>query len=566
MGQIYRLKNLINNKVYIGLTTRNFECRYGKSGIKSVYSKKKKDNSHICNSIEKYGFDCWDIEILHDNILDIEELKKLEKYYISKYKSNNPKYGYNKTLGGENVADSLKKKVICINDQNIFDSLADAGEYYNISYTAISQCCLGKTQQVYGKQFAYYEEGKKYELKEISNECFKQVVCVNTMEKFNTITAAATKYNVNIEAIRQACNNHYKGATAGGMQWDYYEEGKEYELIDKTYYNSKRVICINTGEIYESISEAEKINNIRGVGACCRGKAHTIGGCQWEFYEDGKKYKLKEIQYKIGNRKKVICIETQKVYNSIADAENETGATNISLVILKERQTSGGMHWDYYEEGKEYKLKDYIVKRVYSNQQKVICINTGVVYESITQAQKETGVNNISAVCRGKFLTAGGMQWSYYEEGKEYALREPKLKECRADKVKKSKAERKEKVPKIRKVICIDTNIVYDSLELAAKDVGVSKGAISACCLGKNKTSAGMQWSYYIPDETYEKKEIINKDSGKPKKRVLCIETNTIYNSLIEADKATGVSFKNISAVCRGKRARAGGFTWKFIE
>lgn len=117
-----------------------------------------------------------------------------------------------------------------------------------------------------------------------------------------------------------------------------------------------------------------------------------------------------------------------------------------------------------------------------------------------------------------------------------------------------------------RKVICIDTGVIYDSLEEAAKEVDVSKGAISACCLGKSKTSAGMQWEYYNPNKIYTKKEIVNKDSGKPKKRVLCIETNIVYDSISDADKATGVSFKNISAVCRGKRGKAGGFTWKFIE
>lgn len=561
MGQIYMIQNLINNKVYVGLTTRKFEYRYGKNGIRSVYVKQKHSNAHLCSSIEKYGFDCWEIKILHDNVTDVEELKSLEKYYVSKYKSNDPKYGYNKTAGGDTTADRFKKKVICINDQKIFDSIADAGEYYNVSHTAISQCCLGKIQQVYGNQFAYYEEGKKYELKEITNECFKAVVCINTMEKFDTITSASIKYNCNIEAIRQACNNHYKGATALGYQWDYFEEGKEYELFDKTYYNSRRVICINTGEIYESVSEAEKTNNISGISACCRGENHTAGGYQWEFYEEGRKYELKEIQYKT-NSKKVICIETQKVYDSIVNAQNETGATNISSVIAKERETSGGFHWDFYKEGNRYLLDDYIVERIYHNQQRVICINTGVIYNSITQAQKETGVNNISAVCRGKFLTAGGMQWSYYEEGKEYKLKEPKPKPLKQNKVKKPKM----KTPITKKVICIDTGIIYDSAEQASIDVGIDKRAISACCSGRSKTSGGMQWSYYNPDEVYIKKEIINKDSGKPKKKVLCIETNIIYNSISDANKATGIHFKNISAVCRGKRAKAGGFTWKFIE
>lgn len=50
--------------------------------------------------------------------------------------------------------------------------------------------------------------------------------------------------------------------------------------------------------------------------------------------------------------KKVICIETQEVFGSVAEASRHTGviATNISAVCKNRRRSAGGFHWEYIEE------------------------------------------------------------------------------------------------------------------------------------------------------------------------------------------------------------------------
>lgn len=47
-------------------------------------------------------------------------------------------------------------------------------------------------------------------------------------------------------------------------------------------------------------------------------------------------------------------------------------------------------------------------------------------------------------------------------------------------------------------------------------------------------------------------------------KRVHCIELNEVYPSLVDAEKATGVSRKSISATCWKRQATAGGYRWEF--
>lgn len=47
----------------------------------------------------------------------------------------------------------------------------------------------------------------------------------------------------------------------------------------------------------------------------------------------------------------------------------------------------------------------------------VVCVDTGVVYRSLRDAEQATGAKheNIAKVCRGKRDTAGGLRWRYFD-------------------------------------------------------------------------------------------------------------------------------------------------------
>lgn len=60
--------------------------------------------------------------------------------------------------------------------------------------------------------------------------------------------------------------------------------------------------------------------------------------------------------------------------------------------------------------------------------------------------------------------------------------------------------------------------------------------------------------------EAMKGKHINRKDQSK---KVLCIETEEIFDSIKDACRKTGIN--NISAVCLGKRKIAGGYHWKFV-
>ena len=92
---IYKITNLINNKVYIGLTTTELKVRWD-NHRQCV----KNDPRHLYCSMRKYGIENFTIEQI-DSADNIAKLGELERYYIEKYNSQNPSIGYNLSAGGQ---------------------------------------------------------------------------------------------------------------------------------------------------------------------------------------------------------------------------------------------------------------------------------------------------------------------------------------------------------------------------------------------------------------------------------------------------------------------------------
>lgn len=117
-GYVYKITNKINKKVYIGVTNRSFDKRYCYRGIgiERVYKFHKQRkingfsyNKHLLRSIEKYGFDAFEIVKEYDLAFSEEELKNKEIDYINKYDSFHN--GYNQTLGGDGTSGFIKPKL-----------------------------------------------------------------------------------------------------------------------------------------------------------------------------------------------------------------------------------------------------------------------------------------------------------------------------------------------------------------------------------------------------------------------------------------------------------------------
>lgn len=108
---IYKIENLINNKIYIGQSVDIRERLY-KHIWNSISSKDSRYNSPLYSAIRKYGKENFDFSILE--ILDIEKDKSKERlnereiYFIDKF--NSYRDGYNLTEGGNSTLNSYGEK------------------------------------------------------------------------------------------------------------------------------------------------------------------------------------------------------------------------------------------------------------------------------------------------------------------------------------------------------------------------------------------------------------------------------------------------------------------------
>ena len=105
-AEIYIITNLVNNKVYIGITkkkygstTYGYKQRFKKHIHNALGKTRNKECPKLYNAINKYGKDSFTIKLLEECTLENRAI--LEKQYISKYNSTDDRYGYNISLGGD---------------------------------------------------------------------------------------------------------------------------------------------------------------------------------------------------------------------------------------------------------------------------------------------------------------------------------------------------------------------------------------------------------------------------------------------------------------------------------
>ena len=254
-----------SGKVYIGITGQKPEKRW-RNG------EGYKHNDYFYRAILKYGWENIKHEIL-GNGLTKEQACDLEIELIAEYHATDPRYGYNISAGGEygslgvHPSSETRKKM----------SESRKGKHPSAeTRLKLSKANKGTNNPQYGKH-----------------------------------PSAETRRKIS-EATKGSNNPHY---------------GKHHSL-----------------EARKKMSEARKGKHLsaetrRKIGESLKGRPHLS-------HEARKK--LTEL-----NKKAVICVETGILYGSVTEAAESIGVVGsaISQVVRGSRKTSGGYHWKYANGG-----------------------------------------------------------------------------------------------------------------------------------------------------------------------------------------------------------------------
>lgn len=116
-------------------------------------------------------------------------------------------------------------------------------------------------------------------------------------------------------------------------------------------------------------------------------------------------------------------------------------------------------------------------------------------------------------------------------------------------------------------IVCISNNQVYDSSKLASELLNIPAKRICDVLKGRKLSYKGLKFRYVdeklnkIPDIKREKAIYFNKHTTS--KKIICIETNVVYESITKAAKELGVSSGAIRLVLRGKNKRVRNLTFR---
>ena len=245
-GYVYMVKNLVNGKIYFGITVNDFKKRY--SGDISKYT----HNDHLKRSINKYGIENFEINEQFDVAYNEDDLWDLEDMYICLY--DTIKNGYNERRSGS------KHK--------------GRGHFEHTEETKhkLSEAMRGEKNPNYGKQHTEEHKRKLSEtMKGEKNPNYGKQMSEEQKHKISE----ARKCQTLSEEHKQKIGQSIKGSKNG---------------------NAHKVICLETGQVFDCLVDAKKwcgLGSHTSISENCKKKRKSAGKhpitsekLHWMYYDE----------------------------------------------------------------------------------------------------------------------------------------------------------------------------------------------------------------------------------------------------------------------------------------
>ena len=217
-----------SDKVYIGQTCQSPNKRFGHNGYGY------RGSTLFYNAIQKYGWSNIKHEILFKD-LTREEANKIEAELISEYCSNEKEFGYNLQSGGNNyfISDETKSKI----------SKAHVGK---------------KDSDETRKRKSDGHKGKF------------------TEKQKNQLDIARSKRDIKQLGKKMGLANKGRKHT---------EESKKHMSESRNVINKRKVLCVESNIIYDSITDASISTGVhrQNISKACSGELKTAGKLHWKY-------------------------------------------------------------------------------------------------------------------------------------------------------------------------------------------------------------------------------------------------------------------------------------------
>ena len=223
-----------SNKVYIGIT-----CQKPKKRWKNGYA--YRPHKYFYRAIEKYGWDNFTHEIVAEGLTK-EQACQMEMDLIARYKSNNPEYGYNCSIGGESGYNGVHHP---------------RSEEFR---KHMSEIRMGKPSPRKGIRASEETRRKMSESKKGTRHS----------EETKRKIGEKSKGRIPSEETRRKMSESNKGKRRNMLKVYQYDK-------DGTFIKE-----------WDAIVDAARELNLKGtnISRVCRGKLKSTGGFVWKYYKD----------------------------------------------------------------------------------------------------------------------------------------------------------------------------------------------------------------------------------------------------------------------------------------
>jgi hypothetical protein len=278
---IYKIKNKVNGKIYIG-QDKNNNPNYLGSGKK------------IKRAVKKYGKENFIKEIIEECV-DENHMNEREVYWIMFYNSQDRKIGYNISEGGKEgdrkigqdifkngvydywvekygkeEADNRKKqkieKIIKHNKENGSD-LVKKGRYY-LWLKKYGKKIADKKHLEWRKKISEYQQHKLESGWKHSEEAKEKIRLSSKGRKLSEETKNKMR-KPKPKGFSEKLSKIKKGISTGPSKKRIQVE--QFDLMGNFIY------------LWDSIGQAEKELKIFNITAVCKGKQQTAGGYKWKY-------------------------------------------------------------------------------------------------------------------------------------------------------------------------------------------------------------------------------------------------------------------------------------------
>ena len=443
---IYKHTNLINGKVYIGQTRKTTKERWrnGKAYISNP-------NTRFAQAILKYGWASFQHEILETDIDNQIMANERERFWINQNDSYNFDKGYNMTLGGSDIP---------------------------VEYSIRARESKRKKKREEFDFIFCWELTKLFPNPTIALEWFVSNGYENNYKHTNPLLRVIDKEN----------------RTCFGFHFCRLIRVLEFKPTNKEETNAnkgsrKKIICVNTGDVYDSLSDCGRILNIKTQHlskACKRhSPTHKLYFAYLDEYDESIWEKYISEKKTPETAKPVYCFELDKQWDSITSCCRELNiSTGEMSRLLKEQsvnniyKTISGKHFCLLNQKNDAKLGG---KPIRKDSRAVCCIETSKKYRSVTEAEKELHIKNVLKCCKNWRYTAGGFHWCFVKDIDNYCSIEQKKRGLRNGLAKK--------------VRCVETGEVFDTQSQAGRKYHRDVKAISRA-IQSGRMCAGYHWEY----------------------------------------------------------------------